>query len=489
MNNKNRQFMKFVKYLQLTEISDEYIKNIATNFRTVFFGNNYDFKLINNDDFINDVSLFGYITEVIETDVDLKKFKKKKKLDNTNPIAYDDGDYDYYDGDEVGKLSFSTKVHIFESIIKYTSFLRPSDYYSFYKKSVSAVSRFSKKSKLQRQGFVSAYVQDNVFPVYIISNLLKGLRDRQNHINRRIFQWLQWGELAMNERELKLFGRWELQPFIELAIRFTVLPMSLIRLRNVTVDLSVKSSPFMPIHENYSGDVIISNGEKLTLLSTITTKGTDIENIVTRDIYPALSFYIFFHLQYCTRTNVTRLNKTNGRHFLFNGIEGGEWKQDTIPRDIRTYAKDRLKLPDEILHHFGLFRKKRTKYIENSYIFWLATNSERDPYTIEKNAVATRRLNIANEEKQNRNDVLRSLRFTKKSIEHILPHLLEEMCDMDHKIQLKSIPDYLFSLWIQMNRFYMKNPEKQVDNINFILKPNIVSWKNSSLFNNLVMIK
>ena len=532
------EFKKFIKYLQLTEKSDGYIKNIAIGFRRAC-----DEYNMTRDDIRNDGKLYKFLTNIIDEDALLKALKQK----DDKSIMYDYGEDDDVQEDET--LSFATKVHMFESIIKYISYLTPHKYKRTYRKSVSEVKRFANKSKLKQHGFVSVYVQDNTFPKYLVLHVISQLQKRQEVINKIIYQWLKWGELYMNENQCRQFGQNELQPFIELAIRFTLFPMSLSRLRNIRIMLdeklsdrllytsrgvssssssssssrssssssrssrssssssgssrssrssssssrssrssrsssssssssSSRSSRSSNINTRLPiGDVIISSTHGRQLVLVCTVKGSI---RVPKHIYEELSFYIFFLYQYCSKTNEKRTLEGIERgqepvRYLFNGIDGGDWKQELIPKHVRTYASDVLKINDTYLDHLGLFENKRTKYIENSYVFWVAALSDQDPRHIEKNAVTTRRLTIANEEKRNRNDVLKSLRMTQNSIHYLFPDI-KNACPVIHeKLQshkLNSIPNILKPIWDEMIGGDRNNANNQKNEVS-------ITWSNT----------
>ena len=451
-------FEKFVKYLQLTENSDDYIKNIATNFKKIFIDyvhHQSAFGQLTSDHYRDDNTLFTYISNIINNNPELRMFNK---INDDIAIEYDGDDDDIEDNET---FSFSTKVKVLESVIKYASFIRPHDYYLIYRKSVAEVRRFSNKNKLRRQGTVSVSIQDNVFPRHIVTKLINHLRQRQTYINSVLYRWFQFGNFYKNRDELNKFGETELQPFIELCMRFTFVPMSLSRIRNIRINTSTKFKlPEMLYTKTnvIKGDVILFNeqSKKLVLVSSLVSP-SDNESIVrtSKDISIPLSVYIYFLSRYCNKTSPKRLEDNNGM-YLFNGPQGGSWKQENIPIQVRNYAANNLKLSDDILSDLGLYVNKRTKYIERSYVLWVAsTTSNQYPDKVERAIIATRRLNIANEERQNRNDTLRSLRFTQDSVNHILPELSAESgCLHREYIEdnntLNPIPPELFHIWAEM---------------------------------------
>lgn len=482
----NKSFQQFVKYLQLTENSDDYIKNIATNFKKVFVDKHREFEELKIGHFDDDNTLFKYISDMVDKDKDLRIFSKKK--DDTTV------DYDV-DGEENPNqsLSFTTKVHVLESIIKYASFFKPFDYHIIYRKSVSEVRRFAKKSKLRQQGKVSVSIQDNILPRHLVSELMNQLRVRQTYINSVIYRWLKFGKLYKGKDDLTNFGQDELQPFIELSMRFTFVPMSLNRIRNIRIDtatrfiipemLYAKDITIIPL-----GDIIMFNEPKkrLTLVSSTVSPSNNMSIVRTaKEISTPLSIYIYFMSRYCSKTNSNRLTNTKTVRnipYLFNGPQGGSWKQENIPTEIREYALKKLNISNDMLNDLGLYLGKRTRYIEDSYVKWVAsTTSNQCPSKVERAIIATRRLSVANEDRQNRNDMLRSLRFTQDSVNHIFPGLSQDGCVKEyseHEHTLSPIPVELYHIWVEMCNHWDTNNNNDFTMNGF--PGTVIDWEGTS---------
>ena len=297
-----------------------------------------------------------------------------------------DGDLD--DGKEYVEtaedtVGHATVTHEITAVGYYAEFLGCS-----FASAKSFIIRLGHITKYLQQADVSLRIQDNVSTLRLFRTICEKLRERQVYINARIIRWLHLGNLAETRTSLLHFGYNELQPFIELCMRYTFLPMTTSRLRTMRMVLdtlptdlderygtTARSALFAPATKT-SGvdDVIFLDGDHLTHVSMVYSnmeKSDTNGKLVARPIGQALSLYMFFFFKYCKGNWNTQINRTHtvaNTHLLFSQVRGGSWKY--LLRHVRIYAEG-IKLPFE---EMGLTRKT-SSYMHQSRVSWVASRA------------------------------------------------------------------------------------------------------------------
>lgn len=226
-----------------------------------------------------------------------------------------------------------------------------------------------------QQATFSMGIQDASRALTTVSQVVNTLRTRQTLINARIHRWLVLGNLDTtvqnkqpqnSTQSLITFGVRELRPFLELALRYTYLPLSMARVTHMgitTTQALPEDAEFwtgkavqkaMPLADY----LILRDGQFMHVSMAFpngraTGKDRSQGRIVVRPVGQALSVYIYFYDTYCKGGNRSlhkrgyRTPKNCPLRPLFTGISGGQvWKD--VRSDTETYA-DRLEMPTETM--------------------------------------------------------------------------------------------------------------------------------------------
>jgi hypothetical protein len=329
----------------------------------------------------------------------LESFIKRYAMRNSTLDASDDEDDGNDDGmvhvdhdgeqeEEGVKRGYAFMAHDMKALGYYAEFLGRS-----FACSESFIQKIGLITKYAQQSDVSIRIQDNANTLLLVEDIRTKLCQRQTAINARIARWLHLGNLAESRTSLQHFGTNELQPYIELCLRYLFLPMHLSRLKNMRMVLKT-----LPPHVNEAyhtdarlamfalpnktsavPDVVFLNGDHLTHVSMVypdkvgrtKTHG----RLVARDIGQTLSVYMFFCFKYCpgNPNTVTKLSKEKEDSRLFftqNG--GGDWRY--LMRQVRAYAKQIHLKVDQM----GL-TQNTSSYMHQSRVTWVASRAHTTP--------------------------------------------------------------------------------------------------------------
>jgi hypothetical protein len=308
-----------------------------------------------------------------DSDVILEAFLRKRALRNVQLGVFFETDHGSDDdGDEgggedegedrdgvpliekkspVGQKGFAAVTHEITAAGYYAEFLGYS-----YALSARFVLTLGRITKYLQQADVSIRIQENSETLLFFKGLHTFLCTRQSRIDARISRWLLLGNLAESNTSLVQFGLRELQPFLELCLRYLFLPMETVRLRGMRMvleqlpadatylyDLSARAAMYgstdvkVPV-----GDLIFLNGDHLAHVSMVysnNSKSNTHGRLVVRDIEQTLSVYMFFFFKYCKgdwNTQIKRMRQVANTHPFFGQVFGGGWKY--LMRDVRDYV-------------------------------------------------------------------------------------------------------------------------------------------------------
>ena len=267
--------------------------------------------------------------------------------------------------DDEGKLRAdearkpTTIAHDIEVIGYYTRFQGYS-----YPGITALVAKAGVDARHTQQATISMTIQDPSRALNTVKQVIDKLRSRQTVINARIHRWLVLGNLDTDET-LITFGTRELRPFLELALRYTYLPLSMARVdkmgittaRTLPQDAEFWTGTAMPLAES-----LMLRDNQFVHVSVAFPNGrsTDKDHaqgrIVVRPVGQALSVYIYFYDTYCKGepdSKHRRTIKTTSFRPLFTGRSGGQmWKN--MRQDTETYAYEQLQLPRETIEAMGI---------------------------------------------------------------------------------------------------------------------------------------
>jgi hypothetical protein len=242
-------------------------------------------------------------------------------------------------------------------------------------------------------GLATKYVQQSDVSMQIQYLLVEDIRtklcQRQTAINARIARWLCLGNLAESSTSLHHFGTNELQPYIELCLRYLLLPMHPSRLKKMRMVLKT-----LPTHVNEAyhtdarlamfglpnenspvPDVVFLNGDHLTHVSMVYPDKVGHTNthgrLVAREIGQTLSVYMFFCFKYCRGNldTLTKLPKEMGDSLpFFTQIGGGDWGY--LMRHVHDYATQIHLKVDQM----GL-TQNASSYMHQSRVAWVASRA------------------------------------------------------------------------------------------------------------------
>jgi hypothetical protein len=363
-------------WLMLHLKSRENIDHITSDVQTLFTE-----ALISVEDFRSDISLRGKLREIIYKNHDLRTVVPTvKEKRNLPPVL------------ERDERKFSRVIHVAEAVLYYGRFL---DYTSL-TLSVKFIQKVQLRTKLLEQSTVSAHIQDPWKKIGVYVTVLTVLRARQTLINARILRFLQTRRLAESGWSLYQFGLYELRPFIELSLRFTVRPMTVGRVTGMSrpkhgdtvVDLTDLNDLYRigkntdHVQLTYVGRGGCTTLGQVTQVRSAKTKAGH-HKLVTMPIYNSLTAYIYFYMKYCSKRIEGQVTSTwVGDVPVFMSKLGKSWK--SIVDDVRSYA-ERVNLP---IDELGL---NDNSYVYKSKVIWLVaqTYTHRDAYNdIDTNCLA-----------------------------------------------------------------------------------------------------
>ena len=176
-------------------------------------------------------------------------------------------------------------------------------------------------------------------------------------IEARIRRWLRFGTLADTPKSLVLFGTAELRPFLELAFRYTRLPLAAARVTKLRI--STNHAAAVPADvETASGerldailclsdqrrtgpqDVLLLRGTRMCHVYRVPAATGRESKLVVQDLGQALSVYVYFYHTYCKgspRDAVRSKHACAGTNLLFAGVNGGPWRN--VRRDVCRYVQ------------------------------------------------------------------------------------------------------------------------------------------------------
>jgi hypothetical protein len=334
------------------------------------------------------------------------------------------------------KLSTATLLNYATSIRFYSEFLGYS-----HDLSDKVVVAFTYKSKYLSHSKISVKIQDNTESKLLLQRLRDTLCKRQTYINTRINRWLHLGNLAENEQSIQNFGFHELQPFIEMCLRFMFLPMMTGRLTRMRITLEDPipdnldtlygdyATDIMYLKEGTKkyGDVMFLNGTHFTHVSLEFANNTGKKKVpggklVARDVNQSLSVYMYFFHKFCKKD--VRLSLKHAEYMiktsnlLFSGRQGGPWKH--LKRDVRLYAQ-KLEIADKDLFDIGLGKDQNTNsYLQYSKIAWVAARSTFSSIGTDRISADTRAIQLAFGAASKFNSGLPTMRENQRARDRIL---------------------------------------------------------------------
>jgi hypothetical protein len=323
-------------------------------------------------------------------------------------------------------------------------------------------------TKYLQQADVSIQIQDNASTCLLFDSIRNKLRSRQTSINARISRWLRFGMLAEADVGLQNFGCNELQPYIELCLRYLFLPMSPKRLRNLRMTFEPPPTDVDNLYDKDArtaifasddavtdaDDMLFVNGDHLTHMSIVFPNNNSKSNthgkLVTRDIGQTLSVYIYFFFKYCKGNRNTQRNRNHrgnrgDTYMLFSQIGGGEWKY--LLKHVRNYAQ-RIGLD---VDKMGL-TKYTSSYMHQSRVAWVASRAT-DTNHIASDAKA---VNMGFGQDHKFYPGLESLRRTNRARERLGGWIREETKHTEQG--LLPVPESLYPLLMEMRGIRGNNP-------------------------------
>jgi hypothetical protein len=351
-----------------------------------YIQNFFDRKLITLSHFENDKILLKQIKKIINQNRDLEEYLSPEQVKEAQPQQNQNGREDMEGFDGLGNIKVSTITKYIETIVFYAKFLGRS-----FDLSIGFAKKLSLNSKYLQHGAISLQIQDNLNSRLLLVHICDQLKKRQVVIDERINRWLHFGCMAESTESLNRFGLHELQPFLELCLRFMVLPMLPGRLTALRITLDTIPSEIDTLFQTEvirnmfpeqdstkPGDAIFLNGDHFTHVSVAYATRTGKKQVeggklISRDISQTLSVYIYFFIKFC-KGNPNLIGRREKRiresNLLFSQIKGGYWKY--LKRDVRDYA---LQL-DMKVEEMGLGKTQNTtSYLHLSRIAWVAARS------------------------------------------------------------------------------------------------------------------
>jgi hypothetical protein len=238
------------------------------------------------------------------------------------------------------------------------------------------VDKVQARSQRLQQGLVGRSLQDPL-STYLITyvRIIHVLVERQKLIDARILRFLNARNLAESSWTLRDFGMYELRPFIEICLRYTVVPRASHFVTNLRRPTRTNTSDnlddrFAEDADNVMGSnslhaatlVYLKQSPWMAQVERVSAnKRPTLSKLVTTEIYEELSMYIFFYMQYCA---LDRQADENKREPLFAGKLGGGWDK-TFLGDIRKYAT----YTDLPVAGMGLDTVPTTSTQEHGYIY------------------------------------------------------------------------------------------------------------------------
>lgn len=406
----------------------------------------------------------------------LESFIKRYAMRNRTLDASDDEDDGNDDGmvcmyDDGGQEEeevtggYAVMAHAVKALGYYAEFLG---------RSFACTESFIKKiglvTKYAQQADVSIQILDNANTLLLVEDIRTKLCQRQTAINARIARWLRLGNLAESRTSLHHFGTNELQPYIELCLRYLFLPMHLSRLKNMRMVLQT-----LPTHVNEAyhtdarltmfalpnetsavPDVVFLNGDHLTHVSMVypdkvgrtKTHG----RLVSRDIGQTLSVYMFFCFKYCSGipNTVTKLSKVMGDSRVFFTQNGeGDWRY--LMRQVRAYAKEIHLKVDQM----GL-TQTTSSYMHQSRVAWVASRTHTNTNRI---SADTHAMKMAFARDHTYYPGLDSLRSISRARSRLGQATSSPVDTTPHPLpQLDPIPEALYPLLFEMQQKTGNNP-------------------------------
>lgn len=341
--------------------------------------------------FSSDKSLEMYLKRRAQTNMNLRAFVVNNSKDDDEEVTSDIGDAD--DGTEIVNLPVDDAVAADQSPghATVTLEIRAVGYYAeflgrMHMGSDRFIGRMEQITKYVQQADVSMDIQDNVTTLLMFDDIIGKLHARQEHINARISRWLKLGNLAEAEASLKRFAATELQPYIELCLRYLFMPMAPGRLRklrmtlepipsnvNELYDLSAQTLMVAKDTETVD-DMIFVDGDHLTHVSMVYAAGNRTKTkgrLVTRPIGQTLSVYIYFLFRHCKgnfNSDAHRKKKKGSSHPLFSQGTGGVWTK--LTEHVRVYGQA-IELPVEDMGLTG----PTSSYMHQSRVAWVASRA------------------------------------------------------------------------------------------------------------------
>lgn len=375
---------RFPVWLHMRLSSQNSIEKVRSTIQRMFAVG--DVLPLKRSTFQTDKILVDYLTKRAKLNTKLRIFVTNT---NTNDDSDEDGVKDDIESNKyldvvTTDLGYAAVTHEITAVGYYAEFLGCIFIYSD-----KFINRMGMITKYLQQSDVSMNIQDNSNILLLFDQIHTKLRERQTSINDRIARWLTLGNLAESTMSLKLFGFHELQPFIELCLRYLFLPMNTSRLQNMRMvliplppdldelyDSDARDAVFAP-HDAATSvdDMIFLDGDHLTHVSMVysntDTKSNTHGKLVARPINQSLSVYIYFFFKYCKgnwNTQRKRVHTVGETHPLFGGILGGTWK--SLQKHVRAYGIQ-IGLP---VDKMGL-KKSTSSYMHQSRVAWVASRA------------------------------------------------------------------------------------------------------------------
>jgi len=298
---------------------------------------------------------------------------------------------------EESTRGYATITHDLEAAGHYAVFLGRSAEFSR-----TFISILGRITKYLQQATVSLSIQDNANALHLVTTVRATLRERQPKINERLIRWLYFGNMAECRRSLAHFGKHELQPYIELCLRYFFMPMNIGRVKLLRMTLRPLPEGLANLYDKPARialfadpelrtdvpDMLFVNGDHLTHVSMVymaSDKSKTNGKLVQRDVGQTLSVYIFFFFKYCRgnmNTVTNRKQRIGDSWPLFGGDKGGTWKY--LLSNVRSYGRN-IGLKVETM---GLTRQT-SSYMHQSRVAWVASRAT-DPNRIATDAASTK---------------------------------------------------------------------------------------------------
>ena len=372
----------FLLWLHLRLDSQDNIHKIITNTTQLFLHH-----LLTSDDFATEPQLLVFIERHINNNNVLNLFHPQQ-----HPALLDAA--------RSHTVGYATLTHDIESIGYYAEFLGKT-----YPRVRKLLGKLSTGTKYMQQAHVALFIQDHIRTLDYVHQIVHALRARQPVIDARIARWLTLGNLAETTETLRVFGYNELQPFLELGLRYTFFPLAIQRVQRLRITLTPLPNNLYDLYGpearqaidappepgTVADDLLFLDQDHLTMVSLV-YPNSDRANqhrhgmLVCRPLDPVLSVYLYFFYRYCQGPRTSRIHQRQLRTNttpLFCQSRGGHWKY--LHRHVTDYARQ-IHIP--CLAQMGLLGAT-SSYVHQSRIMWLASRGLRDVDQIAVDARAT----------------------------------------------------------------------------------------------------